>query len=131
MALTLPKITYTAIGGSSPSTLTFQRPPRFVAAYNRLATRHDNISTAGVKEVLVERVDNFLEITLEWVAIGSDVNAWDTFMQNAVQGVQFNYFPDATQAAYTTYTLEDTNWKAEYKQLGQYTFKLLFRQVIT
>jgi len=131
MALILPKITYTAIGGSSPSTLSFLRPPRFVAAYNRLATRHDNISTAGVKEVLVERVDNFLEITLEWVAIGSDVNAWDTFMQNAVQGVQFNYFPDATQAAYTTYTLEDTTWKAEYKQLGQYTFKLLFRAVIT
>jgi hypothetical protein len=131
MALAIPKVVYTPVGGISPSTFNFFRAPRHVAAYNRRATRHDNLSTAGVKEVVVERVDNFLEITMEWVAIGSDVNGWDGFVQNALQGVQFSYYPDATQPASTNYTLEDTTWKPEYKVPGQYTFKVLFRQVIT
>jgi hypothetical protein len=131
VALPLPKIVYTPVGQISPSTFSFSRQPRNVAAYNRRATRHDNLSTAGVKEVIVERVDNFLEITMEWVAIGADVNGWDVFMQNALQGAQFSYYPDATQAAYTNYTLEDTDWLPAYKAPGQYTFKMLFRQVVT
>jgi hypothetical protein len=126
-----PKITYTPLAGGSVQTLQFARPPRFVAAYNRSATRHDNLSTAGVKEVVVERVDHFLELTLEYVGIGSDVTAWATFMAEALQGALCNYFPDASQADYTTYTLEDTDWKAEYKAPAQYTFKVLFRQVVT
>jgi hypothetical protein len=129
--MALPKIVYVPIGGIAPNTFLFARQPRNVAAYHRVAARHDNVSTAGVKEVVVERVDNFLEITMEWVAIGNDVNGWDAFMQNAVQGVPFSYYPDQTQAAYTNYTLENTTWKAEYKAPGQYSFKMLFRAVIT
>lgn len=131
MSLAIPKVVYTPIGGIGPSTFTFARQPRQVAAYNRRATRHDNISTAGVKEVVVERVDNFLEITMEWVTTGNDVNGWDAFMQNALQGVQFSYYPDGNQAAYTNYTLEDTNWRPDYKTPGQYAFRLVFRQVVT
>lgn len=131
MALTLPKIVYTPLGQISPATFTFARQPRNLPAYNRVAKRHDNLSTAGVKEVIVERVDSFLEITMEWVSIGADVNGWDMFMQNALQGVQFSYYPDGTQSAYANYTLEGTDWEAEYKAAGQYSFKLLFRQVVS
>jgi len=130
MSLAIPKIVYTPVGRISPSTFNFSRPPRNVAAYNRRATRHDNLSTAGVKEVIVERVDNFLEITMEWVSIGADVNGWDAFMQNALLGVQFSYYPDGTQSAYTNYTLEDTDWVPAYRTPGQYSFKVVFRQVI-
>ena len=131
MAAAIPKIVWTPIGGVSPSTFYFARQPRNVAAYNRVARRHDNLSTAGVKEVVVERVDNFLEIEMPWVAIGSDVNGWDSFMQAALQGAQFSYFPDQTQSAYTNYTLEETTWKPEYRAPGQYGFRLTFRQVIS
>ncbi len=126
-----PKITYTPLAGGIIQTLTFARPPRFVAAYNRIATRHDNLSTAGVKETVVERVDNFFELTLEYVGIGSNLTAWAAFMQDALQGVQFDYFPDASLPDYATCTLDDTDWKAEYKSPAQYTFKVLFREVIS
>ena len=130
MALAIPKIVYTPIGSLTPSTFNFARQPRNLAAYNRVAKRHDNLSTAGVKEVVVERVDNFLEFDMPWVAIGSDVNGWDSFMQNALQGVPFSYYPDGTQSAYTNYTLEETGWRPEYKAPGQYSFRMVFRQVV-
>ncbi len=125
-----PKITYVPLAGTPVQTLTFTRPPRFVAPYNRVATRHDNLSTAGVKETVVERVDNFFELTLEYVGIGSNLTAWAAFMEEALQGVQFDYFPDASLPGYATCTLDDTDWKAEYKSPAQYTFKVLFRAVV-
>ncbi len=128
--MSYPKIAYFPLAGGTVQTLTFARPPRNVAAYNRVATRHDNVSTAGAKEVLVERVDNFLELTFEYVEAGGEMAAWAAFMSEALRGVQFNYFPDAAQPAYTTYTLEDTDWKAEYKAPTLYTFKVLFRAVV-
>lgn len=129
--MSYPKITYTPPAGGTTQTLMFQRPPRFVAAFNRVATRHDNLSTAGVKEVVVERVDDFLELTMEYVSLGSSVAAWAAFMAEALQGAQFNYFPDAALGDVTSYTLEDTDFVAEYKAVGEYTFKVKFRKVVT
>jgi hypothetical protein len=130
MALELPKITYIPVAGGAVLTLLFQRPPRRLAAYNRAAVRHDNVSTAGAKEVVVERVDDFLELEMEFVGKGSDVDAWNAFMAEALQGIEFNYFPDQNQADYTTYTLEDTDWKAGYQVLANYSFSVKFRKVI-
>ncbi len=128
--MSYPKITYIPMAGGPVQTLTFARPPRFVAAYNRVATRHDNLSTAGVKETLLDRVDNFLELTLDYVGLGSDMTAWAAFMEEALRGTPFDYFPDASLVAFTTYTLEDTDWKAEYKSPAHFTFKVLFRAVV-
>jgi hypothetical protein len=117
--------------GTGPVTLGFHRPPRRVPAYEYEAVRHDNISSAGIREAILERIDTFLEFEMEWVAIGADVAAWNAFMSYALQGGQFQYYPDATQPGYTNYWLEDTNWKAGYKAPGQYTFRLKFRQVVS
>ena len=65
-------------------TLTFLRPPRKVPAYEYNAVRHDNISSAGVREAVLERIETFLEFEMEWVAIGADVQAWNQFMQFAL-----------------------------------------------
>jgi hypothetical protein len=127
--MSYPKIVYDP--GTGPVTLTFLHPPRKVPAYEYNAVRHDNISSAGVREAVLERIDTFLEFEMEWVAIGSDVQAWNQFMQFALGGGQFGYYPDASQPAFTNYWLEDTNWTAAYKSVGQYTFKLKFRQVVT
>jgi len=124
-----PKIVYDP--GTGPTTLTFLRPPRKLPAYQYNAVRHDNISSAGVREAVLERVETFLEFEMEWVAIGSDVQAWNQFMKFALGGGQFGYYPDASQPAFTNYWLEDTNWTAAYKSVGQYTFKLKFRAVVT
>lgn len=125
--MSFPKIIY----GSPSSALTFQRPPRKVPAYWMEATRHDNIASSGVREAVFERIDYFLDLEMEWVAIGSDVASWQAFMAWALAGNPFSYYPDASQSSFTNYWLEDTNWNAAYKAPGQYTFELRFRQVVT
>ncbi len=124
-----PKITYTV--GGAVNTLPFTYPPTGVAAYNAVATRHDNLSSSGVRESILERIDNFLEITMAAVLSGTDVQNWNTFMQYALQGGQFSYYPDSSQSSFTNYWLEGTTWQAAYRAPGLYKFKLKFRQVVT
>ncbi len=124
--MAFPKIIY----GSAGSVLQFQRPPRKIPAYIMDAVRHDNVASSGVREAILERIDNFLEFEMEWVAIGTDVANWQAFIAYALQGGQFSYYPDASQSNFTNYWLEDHSWDAAYKTPGQYTFKLKFRQVV-
>ncbi len=127
--MAFPQITY--YSGSTLVTLPFTFPPRGVAAYNSVATRHDNISSSGVRESILERIDNFLELQIQAVFRGKDVENWNAFMQVALVGNQFSYYPDAAQSTYTNYWLEDTSWKAAYRSPGLYSFKLKFREVVT
>lgn len=124
-----PQIIYDP--GTGPVTLAFIYPPCHVAAYNSVATRHDNVASSGVRESILERIDNFFEIEMQTVLIGSDVTAWNSFMQYALTGGPFAYYPDALQSAFTNYWLEGTTWNAAYKAPGLYSFKLKFRQVVT
>lgn len=117
--------------GSGSATLLFQRPPRRVPAYSAVAVRHDNVASSGVRESVLERIDNFLELDMDFVGSGGDVTAWAQFMNFALQGGVFAYFPDSAQSTFTNYWLEDTDWSAAYKSAGQYSFHLKFRQVVT
>lgn len=117
--------------GDDSATLYFQRPPNKVPAYSSQAVRHDNVASSGVRESVLERIDNFLDLDLDWVGSGSDVEAWAQFMNYALQGGVFAYYPDSSQSTFTNYWLEDTNWNAAYKAAGQYSFHLKFRQVVS
>jgi hypothetical protein len=86
-----PQITY--YSRSTLVTLAFTYPPRNVAAYNSVARRHDNISSSGVRESVLERIDNFLEIEMQTVLDGADVADWNAFMQYVLQGGQFSTTP--------------------------------------
>ena len=124
-----PAIVYPVSGGTA--TLNFSHPPRRVPAYSSVAVRHDNIASSGVRESVLERIDNYLDLDLEWVSAGDDVQAWAQFMNYALQGGAFAYYPDGAQPLSTNYWLEDTNWTAAYKAAGRYSFRLKLRQVIT
>ncbi len=124
-----PQIIYNP--GAGPVTLAFNYPPRTVPAYESVATRHDNLASSGVRESILERIDNFLELAMETVLSGLDVAAWNSFMQYALTGGQFAYYPDNSQFLFTNYWLDDTTWKAGYKVAGIYSFKMKFRQVVT
>src|SRR5208337_505959 len=102
--MSYPQIVYDP--GTGPVTLAFARPPRKLPAYEYKAVRHDNISSAGVREAVLERVDTFLEFEMDWVAGGGDVQAWNGFMQFALSGGQFGYYLDAGLPAFTNYWLE-------------------------
>lgn len=124
-----PQIIYDP--GTGPVTLAFTYAPRNVAAYNAVATRHDNIASSGVRESILERVDNFLEFEMQWVLSGADVEAWNQFAQYALGGGQFAYYPDSSLSAFANYWLEGTTFNAAYKSPGIYSFKLRFREVVT
>ncbi|HEV2380338.1 MAG TPA: hypothetical protein VG206_11150 [Terriglobia bacterium] len=124
-----PQIIYDP--GTGPVTLQLQRPPRKVPAYEFKATRHDNIASSGVRESILERIDTFMSFEMEWVALGSDVQAWSNFMLFALTGSPFAFYPDASQPQFTNYWLEDTDWSAAWKSAGQYSFKVKFRAVVT
>lgn len=124
-----PQIIYDP--GTGPVTLSFQRSPRKVPACEFKATRHDNVASSGLRESVLERIDSFLTFEMEWVAIGLDVQAWSNFMLYALTGGKFAYYPDASIPSFTNYWLEDSDWTADYKSAGQYSFKMKFRQVVT
>ena len=117
--------------GTGTATLNFQRPPTRVPAYSSVAVRHDNVASSGVRESILERIDSFLDLDLEWVGAGADVEAWAQFMSYALEGGLFAYYPDSAQPVFTNYWLEDTNWTAAYKAAGQYSFHMKLRQVVT
>jgi hypothetical protein len=124
-----PQIVYDP--GTGPKTLSFMRQPRHVPAYFLEATRHDNIASSGVRETILQRVDQFLALEMEYVALGADVSGWRDFMSYALGGGPFSYYPDGGQPSFTNYWLEDTSWTAAYKSAGQYSFTLKFRRVAT
>lgn len=124
-----PKIIYTPTGGTE-QTLNFVFPPRQVPGYQKTAVRHDNVSTAGIRESVLERVDDFLEITMDFIKSGTDLANWQVFLDHALTGAAFAYFPDSTQAAFTNYTLEDTETRIEYKAPGVFASKLKMRKQI-
>lgn len=121
-----PKIVYPSGGGT---TLQFVYPPRFLAG-DYMTVRHDNRSSAGVQETIWERTDELLTFTMEYVKVGSDITAWDSFVQSALQGIAFDYYQDPVGAPtiFKTYTLDKTTWNASWKQLGMYSFQMRFRK---
>src|SRR5579863_3046145 len=127
--MAIPKIIY--VSSSGTLTLQFIYPPSGLPANFMEAVRHDNIASSGVRESIIERIDNFLQLNMRTVLSGLDLQNWSVFMECALQGNPFSYYPDSTLAAYTNYTLEDTTWDAAWRTPGIYTFKMKFRQVVT
>jgi hypothetical protein len=128
--MSFPKIVYTPAGGTE-QTLSFVHPPRQLPGYSKAAVRHDNVSTCGVRESVLERVDEFLELSLEWTQPGADLENWRAFLDHALTGAPFAYYPNAAQAGFANYVLEDTEAQIEYQAPGAYTLRLKFRKLVT
>lgn len=120
----IPRIVY----GST--TLTFSLPPVNKPGADDLeAQRNDSISLSGLKQSVYWRTDTFKN--LEMAAVPqADLPAWRDFMAYAITGGEFSYYPDATLAGFTVYTLEDKNWKPTRAYFGHAKFTLRFRRVI-
>ena len=128
--MSFPKIVYTPAGGTE-QTLNFVSPPARQPGYWKTAVRHDNVSSAGVRESVLERVDQFLEINLDWIRAGTDLANWQAFLDHALAGAVFAYYPDASIASFTNYVLEDTETRIEFKAAGVFTLRLKFRKAVT
>ncbi len=124
-----PKIVYTPIGGTA-QTLNFSAPPRQQPGYSKTAVRHDNISTAGVRESVLERIDTFLEFTVDYIRAGSDLAAWSAFLDYALTGAPFSYYPDSSQSGSQSYLLENTDATIQYKGPRVYSLAVKFRALV-
>jgi hypothetical protein len=92
--------------------------------------RHDNVSSAGLRESVLERVDEFLEVTIENIRAGADLANWRAFLDHALTGAPFAYYPDAGATAFENFTLEDTEARIEFQAPGLYMLELRFRKNI-
>lgn len=110
------------------TTLQFRFPPVKQPYRDYAAVRHTNIASSGVQENVWERTDAFLDVDMEWVVGAADVAAWDTFIQQALQGAFFQYYPDASVGSYTLYYLADDKWVSEYLSPQAWKFRARFRQ---
>lgn len=124
-----PKIVYTPAGGSE-QTLDFMLPPRDVPAYQKVAVRHDNVSAAGIRESVLERTDEFMEFTMDFIKSGTELANWQAFLDHALTGAAFAYYPDASVNAFGNYLLEDTEVIASRKAPGAYSITLKLRKQV-
>jgi len=92
------------------------------------AIRHDNRSSSGVQEVIFERMDEFFEGKFKYLALGTDAISWKSFALVALTGVPFDYHPTGDPSVYTTYFLDDVDWKPAYRVPGFYEFDMRFYQ---
>ena len=66
-------------------------------------------------------------------AIPAAIDRWDTFITAVLDGTNFDYFPDAFAAGFTTYVLEDKAWRPKLQIRGAnrfYEFKLRLREFV-
>ena len=122
--MAFPKIVYNSV------TLSFALPPNSIPDYDVGTVRNINIASSGVTEHIYERTDNFLEMDLSYL-YSTDLAGWESFLDWARQGKQFDYYPDADSATHTTYTLENNDVKIAYKAAGIWQLAgLKFRKVV-
>lgn len=123
MAYPIPKIVY------SGTTLAFTYPPIQKAMLDdREAVRHDSMTSSGLRQVALERVDLIRPLQFENVP-WEDLPAAAAFIDYALQGGPFDYYPDATLPAFDTCELLDTNFSPRFNARGLSKFSLKLRLV--
>jgi len=124
------RIIYDAGGGDTA--LDFLHPPRVVPGYQKAAVRHDNIAASGVKESIHEHTAQIIEFDVPWVEPGADLAAWSAFLDFALTGGQFRFYPDAALPDHVDYTLENMDIKLERVAPSYFSLSgLRFRKVVT
>ena len=113
MSTYYPKITYPA--AAPTTTLNFTLPPVKKPGPYPVADQEGvgtaSIALGGQKQVMWWRTDQFFHLIMDDVP-WADMPAWQAFIDYALQGGSFLYYPDATGTAYDEYWLEDSGGSA-------------------
>lgn len=124
--MSLPKVVYNP--GSGNVTLTFVRGPRQFTCYYS-ARVHDNLATGGLRERVVEAKDILIEFEMPALRLTDDFDDWASFMDHALAGNQFTFYPDASLATYYHCVSDDTEFKYSRVAPGQYAAEFQWRVV--
>jgi hypothetical protein len=107
-------------------TLAFTFPPvQKPRIDDRTAVRHDSYTSSGLRQSALERVDIIRHLQMDYVP-WADLPAWEPFIDYAVTGGDFQYYPDATLTAFQTFELLDDGFTPSYNVRGltKFTLKL-------
>lgn len=86
------------------------------------ATRHDSITSSGIKQSVLERIDDLMTLSFPFVPL-SDMAAWKAFMVWVLAGNVFAYRPNSTDdTVWGEYTLESQDWTPKFVSVGIFSF---------
>lgn len=123
MAYPIPKIIYNP--GSGNITLTFTFPPvqkgtmerstegNAISSNSGNQSRSDSVTLSGLVQSLWFRTDWFKTIQMDFVPF-TDAPKWKAFIDYAMTGGQFDYYPDAATGVFQTMQMEETDWNPEF-----------------
>lgn len=102
-----------------------------IGTLGQSATRHDSITTSGLQQSVLERIDRVFPLEFP-VVPQADLAGWDAFISWAIAGNQWQYAPDSTVPA-TFVTCYLVNMAVPYKRVGYqlFTISLSCRVVLT
>lgn len=121
-----PQITY---NNGADQVLSFTYPPvSKPGSDDRDADRQDSVSASGLVQSVVTNVAVFKNLQMDFVPV-EDLPAWEQFIDYAIAGGTFKFFPDADQPGNNTYRLEDTKWSPKRAFFGMAKFALRLRKV--
>lgn len=95
-----------------------------IATLGQSATRHDSITSSGLQQSIVERVDRIFDLDFKNVP-QSDLTDWDAFISWAIAGQQFQYAEDSTNPS-TFVTCYMTSVDVPYKRISYQLFSISF-----
>lgn len=126
-----PWITPSFIYNSNTFTPTFPAQGKQpIATLGQSAVRHDSITTSGLQQNIIERVDRVFDLEFKYVP-ESDLSGWDAFISWAIQGNQFDYAPDSTApGTKVTCYLQSTDVPYKWIAFQLFSISLSLRVVV-
>lgn len=114
MAFAYPQVKWPA--ASPTATLQFTYPPINkpgpYGVMDQEAVGSVSITLSGKRQVLNLRTDQFFHLIFDATVPWADMAAWQIFIQYAIDGGSFLYYPDSGGTAYDEYILEDAGGSA-------------------
>lgn len=127
MPYPIPQIIYDP--GTGRVTLSFTYPDvQKPMAQPLQATRHDSFSSSGIRQCMLERVDTLKNVQVENIP-WTDMPAWQAFFNYAIQGGDFEYYPDATSGEFQTWELADDKFDPKFNSFGLSKLSMQLRLV--
>jgi hypothetical protein len=122
----LPKIIYDA--GSGDVTVQFVRGPQNFRCYWKSRV-HDNVATSGLRERVTEGHDMMIAFEMRHIRISDDFDDWSAFMLWALDGGEFEFYPDGEETDYYHLVSDDEGWEPTRNAPAQYAAAFRFRVV--
>lgn len=92
-----------------------------------LATRHDSITSSGIKQAVLERIDDVTTLVFPFVP-QSDLAAWKAFMLFALAGGVFAYRPNAADPTiWNEFTTDQLDWTPKWVAPQMFSHELKCR----